>query len=100
MTRRHAEPNNILLSRNLPFDFDVRQRSHTLMMPVYCMWAKSNSRRRGRFEFDVTWSCFCFDFVLSHAWCDCCFIFCFPFQVVEIKQADCKKSTKNVNNYK
>ena len=25
MTRRHAEPNNILLTRNLPFDSDVKQ---------------------------------------------------------------------------
>ena len=25
MTRHHAEPNNILLTRNLPFDSDVKQ---------------------------------------------------------------------------
>ena len=25
MSRYHVEPNNILLTRNLPFDYDVRQ---------------------------------------------------------------------------
>ena len=33
MTRHHAEPNiNILFTRNLPFDSDGRQGSHTLMI--------------------------------------------------------------------
>ena len=41
---------------------------------------------------------FCFDFVCSHARWRCCFIVC--FQVGQIKQPDCKMSTKNVNNCK
>ena len=36
MTRHHAEQNNVLLARNLPFDSDVRQRSHTSMIPLHC----------------------------------------------------------------
>ena len=59
MTRHHAESNNILLTRNLPFDSDFRQRSHSLMIPLPCSWAKSN-RMHGQFEYDVTWFCFCF----------------------------------------
>ena len=36
MTRHRAEPNiNILLTRNLPFDSDVRHGSHDLMIPVF-----------------------------------------------------------------
>ena len=31
---------------------------------------------RGHFECDVTWFCFCFDFVHSHARCGCCSIVC------------------------
>ena len=101
MTRHHADPNiNILVTRNLPFDSDVRQRSHTLMIPLHYLWAKLNNRTRGQFECDVTWFCFCFDFVRSHARCGCCSIVCLRFQVVQIKQVDCKMSTKNVNNYK
>ena len=48
----------------------------------------------------VTWFCFCFDFVHSHARCGYCSIVYLRFQVVQIKQIDCKMSTKNVNNYK
>ena len=65
---------------------------------MHCLWAKSNKRTRVQFECDVTF--FCFDFVHSHARCDCCFIVCLRFQDVQIKQVDCKISTKNVNNYK
>ena len=36
----------ILLTRNLPFDSDVRQRSHSLMVALHCLWAKSNNRTR------------------------------------------------------
>ena len=33
MTRHHTEPKiNMLLTKNLPFDCDVRQRSHSLMI--------------------------------------------------------------------
>ena len=40
MARHHA--NKILLARNLPFDSDVRQWSHPLMIPLNCLWFKSN----------------------------------------------------------
>ena len=54
MTRHHAEPSsNILLTRNLPFNSDVRQWSHPLMIPLHCLWAKSNNRTRGQFQFDL-----------------------------------------------
>ena len=52
MTRHHA--NNILLTRNLHLDSDVRQWSHPLTILLHCLWAKSNYRRRGQFECDVT----------------------------------------------
>ena len=101
MTRHHAEPNiNILLKGNLPFDSDVREWSHPLMIPLHCLWAKSNNRTRGQFECDVTWFCSCFDFVRSHARCGCCSIVCLRFQVVQVKQIDWKMNTKNMNNYK
>ena len=48
----------------------------------------------------MTWFCFCFDFVHSHARLVCCSIVCLRFHVVQKKQVDCKMSTKNVNNYK
>ena len=55
MARCHAEPTiNILLTRNLPFDSDIRQRSHTLMIPLHYLQAKLNKRTLGQFEFDVT----------------------------------------------
>ena len=38
VTRLHAEPNiNMLLTRNLPSDSDVRQGSHPLMMTLHCL---------------------------------------------------------------
>ena len=52
MTRHHA--NNISLARNLPFDSDVRQRGHPSMIPLHCLWAKSNNRTRAQCEYDVT----------------------------------------------
>ena len=96
MTRHHA--NNILLARNLPFDSDVRQRSYTLMIPLRCLWVKSNNRTRGQFEYEVTFFFFflrLFDFVHSHARGSCYFIVCVRFQVMQIKQDDCKMSPKN-----
>ena len=82
MTRHHAEPNiNILLTRNLPSDSGIRQWSHPLMIPLYCLWAKSNSRTCGKFECDVTFFCFCFDFVCSNVRCVCSSIVCLRFQV-------------------
>ena len=67
-----------------------------LRIPLHCLQAKSNNRTLGQFECDV----FHFDFVCLHAWGNCCFIVCLHFQVVHIKQVDCKMSTKNLNNYK
>ena len=77
MTRHHAESNiNILLTRNLPTDSGVRQWSHSLMIPMHSLWAKSKYRTCGQFECDVTWFCFCFDFVRSRARCGCRSIDC------------------------
>ena len=74
MTRRHAESNiNMLLTRNL-IDSDIKQWSHSLMIPLHCLWTKSNNRTRGQFECDVTYFCFCFDFIRSQALCGCCSI--------------------------
>ena len=68
MTRLHAETNiNILLTRNLPFDSDVRQWSHPLMIQLHFLWAKLNNRMRGQFECDLIWICFCYGFVRSYA---------------------------------
>ena len=67
---------------------------------LHCLWLKSHNRTRGQFECDMTWFCFCFDFACSHARCGCCSIVCLCFQVVQIKQVDCKLSTKNMCNYK
>ena len=95
MTRHHA--NNILFVRNLPFDTDVRQWSYPLMIPLHCLWAKSNNSVRAQFECDMI--LFLFDFVHSHAQCGCCSIVCLRFQVVQIKQVDWKMSIKHFNNY-
>ena len=82
MTRHHIEWNiNILLTRNLPIDSDIRQWSHSLMIPSHYLWAKLNNRTRGQFECGMTWFCFCFDFVCSHAWCSCCSIVCWRGKV-------------------
>ena len=48
---------------------------------------------------NVTKLCFCFDFVHSHAQCGCCSIVCLRSEDVQIKQVDCKMSTKNMSNY-
>ena len=66
MTRHHAETNNMLLTRNLYFDSDMRQRSHLLMILLHFLLAKSNNRTPGQFEYDMTWFCFCYDFVQMH----------------------------------
>ena len=60
---RHTESNiDVLLTRNFPFNFDIRQWRHSLMTPLHCLWAKSNNRTRGQFECDVTWFLFLFWF--------------------------------------
>ena len=93
MTKYHV--NNILLARNLSWDSDVRQWSHPLMIPSYCLWVKSNKRTRGQFEYDVLYLfLFWFDFVHSHARCGCFSIVCLRFQVMQIKQINWKMSTK------
>ena len=50
----------------------VSQWSHPLAIPLHCLWTKLNNRTRCQFECDVTWFCFCFDFVCTHARCGCC----------------------------
>ena len=91
VTRYHA--NNILLTRNLPFDSDVRQWCHPLMISLNYLWANSNNRTRGQFEYDVTLVFFvlvwfrsftCTVRLLSHI--------LFPFYANET--GDCKISTK------
>ena len=71
----------ILLTRNLRFDADLRQLRHPLLLPLHYLRAKSNNRRQGQFECecDVTWSCFCFDFVCLQGQCGFCSIVCFCF---------------------
>ena len=65
--RHQAESNiNILLTRNFPTDSGVRQWSHPLMIPLHCLWAKSNNRTRGHFECDVTWFFVLMSFVHMH----------------------------------
>ena len=45
VTTHHAEPNmNILLASNLPYESDVRQWSPPLVIPLHCLWVKSNNR--------------------------------------------------------
>ena len=91
MIRNHA--NNILLTRNLHFDSDVRQWSHPL---IYCCIVCGLNRTTERVvSLSVTW--LCFDFVCSHARCGCSSIVCLRFQDMQIKQVDCKMNTKIVN---
>ena len=71
MTRHHG--NNILLARNLSFGSDVRQWSYPLMMPLYCLWAKSNNRICGQFGYDDFFS------FVHMARCGCCSIVCLCF---------------------
>ena len=52
VTRHHAEPNNISLTRNLSFESDIRLWSHPSMIPLHCLWAKSNNGTPGQFECD------------------------------------------------
>ena len=55
MNRHYTEPKiNILLTRNFPFDCDIRRWSHRLMIPLNCLWGKSNNRTCDQFECDVT----------------------------------------------
>ena len=45
------------------------------MIPLHCLWAKSNNRTYSQCECDV----FCFDFVRSYARCGCCSIVCLRY---------------------
>ena len=87
---------NKLLARNLPFDFDVRQWTYSLMIPLHCCGL---NRKKNAWSFWI-WRAlvflllFWFNFVHSHARCGCCSIFYLCFQVMQIKQAYCKMSTK------
>ena len=67
------------------------------MVPLHCLWAKWNNIPNGQIESDVTWLCFCFGFVRSHVKCGCSSIVSLGFQVVQVKQIDCKMNTKNMN---
>ena len=97
ISRHHAEPNiNISLTRNFPFDPDVRQWSHLLMIPFRCLWITLNSSTRAQFECDVTREVF----VCSNTRWSCCSVVWWRFQVVQIKQVDYKTSIKKVNSYK
>ena len=88
---------NIWLARNLPFDPDIRQWSHPLMIPLHCLRDKSSYRGSCKFEYDVALVLlFLFDFVHSHARRCCCSIVCLRFQDRQIKQVECKMSTKKL----
>ena len=65
---------------------------------MHCLRAKANNRTRGQFECNVTWFYFCFNLVCSYARCSCCSMVYLRFQLLQIKQIDCKMITKNVNN--
>ena len=95
-TRHHA--NNILLTINLHFDSDVRQWSYLSM--YFCIVFGLNGTIERVANLNVTWICFCFDFVYSHAWCRCFSIVCLCFQDMQIKQVECKMNTKIVTHFK
>ena len=55
MIKHHVELNvNNFLTRNLPFDSDIRKWNYPLMIPLHCLWATSNNRTRGQLECYVT----------------------------------------------
>ena len=49
MIREPAKSNNILLTRNLSIDPGVRQWICPFMIPLHCLWTKSNNRKIGIF---------------------------------------------------
>ena len=55
----------------IPIDSGVRQWSNPLMIALHYVWAKLNNRMCAQFESDMTWYCFCFDFVCSYELCSC-----------------------------
>ena len=48
-----TEPNINILTRNLPFDSDVRHWSYPLMTPLYCLWLNRTIERM--VNLNVTW---------------------------------------------
>ena len=95
-----AEPNiNILLTRNLPFDPDVRHGGHLLMIPLHFCGTKRATERV--VNLNVIWLGFVFvliSFIQLHG---VVVVPVFPrFQFVQIKQVDCKINIENVNDYK
>ena len=77
----------------------VRYWNHLLMIPLYCLYAKLNARSIWIWH-DLVLLFFWFCSFISHERFSCSSIVCLCFQVVQIKQVDCKMNTKNVNNYK
>ena len=69
VTRHRAS--NILLTRNLHFDSDVRQWSHPLMVLLHCLGAKSNYRTV--VNLNVTWFVLIL-FIHIHDAYDCSFV--------------------------
>ena len=80
---------------------EVRQRWYVIRrrgwMSLHCLWIYQTTERE--VALNVTWFCFCFYFTCSHVRCGSCSIVCLRFQVVQIKQVNCKMSDKSVNNY-
>ena len=83
--RRITFPYLSIITGDTRRDTHMTSSNHPLMIPLHRLWVKSNNRTRGQFECDVTWICFCFDFVCSYALCGCCSVVCLGFQVVQIK---------------
>ena len=65
-----------------------------LMIPLHCLFAKSNCRARGQFECDVTFFSFVFFLIAWFYSFTCTLHVCLRFEVMKIKQVNCKMSTK------
>ena len=61
------------------------------MIPLHSLRAPSNNRTLGQIEYDVALLCFC---LISLIHMDGDSIDCLCFQVMQIKQVDCKMSIK------
>ena len=93
--------NNTILAGSLPFDSDIRQWTHPLMIPFIICGLNWIIERV--VILNMMWLylfLFLFGFVHSpHAQCRCFSIVCLRFQVIQIKQmqikqVDCKMSIK------
>ena len=69
---------------------------------LHCIVCGINRTIERVVNLNVTWLGFVFVLIsfVHMPQCGCCSIVCLRFQVVQIKQVDCKISTKNVNNCK